>query len=75
MVLLVEQAAKRGLADFVALTEQTIAVTTIKQTDYLQQQNGKRDEGQLSFDFCEYHFIDFQQILENIKQIIGKCKP
>jgi len=62
--MVVEQATERGLADFVTLAQQTIAVTAINQTDCLQQQNGECYRGQLSFDFYEYHFMDFKQNLE-----------
>ncbi len=57
--MVVRRAAERGLADFVALTLQTIAVTAIKQSDYLQKQNSKGNCGQFFFDFYEYHFMYF----------------
>jgi hypothetical protein len=59
LVMVFRQAEEHGLADFVALTLQTIAVTAIKQTDYLQKQNGQGNCGQFSFDSYEYHFMYF----------------
>ena len=73
ILMVVEQAAEQSQTDFVALAQQTIAVTAIKHTDCLQQQNGECDNRQLSFYFYEYHFMDLKQIFEKIKQSNRKC--